>query len=176
MNENSEDPWENVGKKRGGKGISVVSHGHVTAPGTDQNFEKWSELGGRRAAVIGFQPSRRHGARRRGQQEIEKPKSNFCFRNGVLPVKDTSIVFSSAGGRTRTEDGGREQSAKRAETTFYPTFTKRCIPLFCDVIKTTHVLLSFMLPWLHQGGRFTSLQTLQTLSSDCLDSLISSKQ
>lgn len=113
MNENSEDPWENVGKKREGKANSVVSHGHVTAPGTGQNFEKWSELGGRRAAVIGFQPSRRHGARRRGQQEIEKPKSNFCFRNGVLPVKDTSIVFSSAEGRTRTEDVSRVRSKPR---------------------------------------------------------------
>lgn len=167
-------PWENVGKKREGKAISVVSHGHVTAPGTGQNFEKWSEPGGRRAAVIGFQPSRRRGARRRGQQEIEKPKSNFCFRNGVLPVKDTSIVFFFSGGQD--EDGGREQSAKRTEMTFYPTFTKRCKPLFCDVIKTAHVLLSFMLPRLHQGGRFTPLQTLRTLSSDCLDSLISYKR
>lgn len=113
MNENSEDPWENIGKKREGKAISVVSHGHVTAPGTGQNFEKWSEPGGRRAAVICFQPSRRRGARRRGQQEIEKPKSNFCFRIGVLPVKDTSIVFSSAEGRTRTEDVSRVRSEPR---------------------------------------------------------------
>lgn len=83
-------------------------------------------MGGRRAAVIGFYSSLCRGARRRGQQEIEKPESNFCFHNSVFPVKDTSIVFSSAEGRTRTEDRGRERSAKPTETEFYATFAKRC--------------------------------------------------
>lgn len=86
-------------------------------------------------------------------------------------MKDTSIDFSSAKGRTRTEDVSEEQSEPRPN--FVPHSPRDAKPLFCDVIKTAHLILGFMLLWFSQSGRFTPLQSLR---SDCLNSIISSKQ
>lgn len=70
-------------------------------------------MGGRKAAVIGFYSSRRHGARRRGQQEIEKPKWNFLFSQQPLSSERYLNCFFFSEGQD--ENRGRERSVKRSE-------------------------------------------------------------